>query len=204
IIPAGTSIDEAVRRGAIAKTTIPRKVVADGAIASLDQVRGKIAAVTIVKGEQIVEARFASAEEVASGLPIPADRQAFAIEVDTPHGVAGFIQPGSRVSVIAHLEATAPSSNVVVKRSQFLLQDIQVLAVGERIAVSVSGDRDAAKVEQDARSVDNKVLLTLALTASEAERLAYALYEGDVHFTLLPQGHKPAKTPGRTGINVFR
>lgn len=212
-IPGGTPADAAVQSAAIARTQIPRKVVAEGAIASLDQIRGQVAAGAIVKGEQIVAARFAPAEQVGSGLPIPEGQQAMSIEVDTPPGVAGFVTAGARVSVLAKLSLPAAEAarvtgsrasggdSAVVSTVRFLLQNVQVLAVGQSLAYTPeNGDRDAARAAEPTQ----RQLLTLALTPEQAEKLGYAIFEGDVYFTLLPQGSKPAATPGRTNQNIFR
>lgn len=202
-IPAGMSGDAAVQRAAIERTAVPRKVVADGAIHSLDEIRGKVAQVTIMRGEQIVAARFTSPDESGTGLSIPEGRQAMAVEIDAPPGVAGYVQTGSHVSVIAHLNIADKGGSSNEPRAQFLLQDVPVLAVGRRIVVTAaSGARDSARQQQT--QATDKVLLTLAVAPAQAEKLAYALFEGDVYFTLLPQGAKPVTTTGRTRINEFR
>lgn len=200
-IPAGTSADAAVQRAAIERTTVPRKVVAAGAITSLEEIRGKAAAVAILPGEQILGARFVAPTE-ATGLAIPAGRQAMSVEVDTPPGVAGFAQPGARVSVIAHVSVPVRGGGTE-PRAQYLLQDVPVLAVGRSLASTSApaGDRAA---EREDRTVTDRVLLTLAVTTSQAERLAYAIFEGDIYFTLLPPDQKPAKTSGRTRNTIFR
>ncbi|MFA5890058.1 MAG: Flp pilus assembly protein CpaB [Actinomycetota bacterium] len=199
-IPAGMSADAAVQRAAITTTTVPRKVVAEGAIASLDEIRGKVAAVTIVPGEQIVSSRFVELSAVGSGLEIPAGRQAMAVELALPPGVGGYIQPGARVSVIAHLSVT--SGRGADARAQYLLQDVSVLAVGQKVVSAANeGSRGAAR---QASAAQDRTLLTLAVTPSEAEKLAFAIFEGDVYFTLLPPDQKPVRTSGRNGASVFR
>lgn len=200
-IPAGMSAETAVQRALIAPTAIPRKVMADGAVASLEEIRGKVAAVTILKGEQIVSGRFVSPATAGGGLEIPAGRQAMAVAVEGPPGVAGFVQPGAHVSILAHLDVPAGTKGAGVARAQFLLQDVSVLAVGQRATTTDTGSRSVAR---QSRTTDDRVLLTLAVSPAQAEKLAFALFEGDVYFTLLPPDQAPTKTPGRTGANVFR
>ncbi|MFA5787958.1 MAG: Flp pilus assembly protein CpaB, partial [Actinomycetota bacterium] len=103
-IPEGTSGDTAISKGLIAREAIPRKMLAEGAIKSLTEIKNRVAAVTILKGELILAARFIKPAEAKGILPIPADRQAISVEVSIPPGVAGFIQPGDHVSIIAQLE----------------------------------------------------------------------------------------------------
>jgi hypothetical protein len=54
-------------------------------------------------------------------------------------------------------------------------------------------------VQQAAGKVD----LTIAVTAAQAEKVAFATLNGTLYFTLLPPGAKPANTPGRNLRNEF-
>jgi pilus assembly protein CpaB len=197
-IPTGMSADEAIQNALIGTTTIPRKVRSDGAIVSLDEIKGKVAQVTVFKGEQIVGPRWGAPGQAGSTLAIPADKQAMSVEVGIPPGVAGFIQEGSYVSIIAKLaQAQGAGQPQAGDRVQFLLQDVQVLKTGVRTVVT-PGEKEQPQ------QVTSNVLLTLALTPSQAEKLAYAVFEGDIYFTLVPNGQRPATTPGRTQANAFR
>lgn len=193
-IPAGMTAEEALKRAFIETTPVPRKVVAEGAIGSLEALAGKVASTTIFKGEQIVAARFVAPEAAGATLPIPDGLHAMAVEVDTPPGVAGYITPGAHVSVIVHFSDE--------HLARFVVQDVQVLAVGQRTVTVPQGDRSAAKQQQPAAT--DKVLMTLAVSPAQAEKLTLAIYEGDVHFTLLPPRAKPVTTPGRTRTTEFK
>jgi Flp pilus assembly protein CpaB len=59
---------------------------------------------------------------------------------------------------------------------QYLLQDVEVLAVGRRVVQE--GEDQVQQTEQ--------VLMTLALEPEDAERLVFAYNNGSLHFTLLP------------------
>lgn len=219
-IPAGMRGEDAISRGLVQREAVPKRIVADGAVGSLDAIKGRVAAATIFRGEQIVGGRFVLPSELTGVLPIPAGRQAFAAEVDVPNGVGGFIQPGSRVSVLARLDIFASQAVGIrgliggqsvnlratgeekVTQVKYLLQDVGVLAVGSRVA-NVAAQPEEDKAEQVAPS-SNKVLLTLAVSPRQAEQLAFAMFEGEVWFTLLPQGAKPVVTSGRTAANAFK
>lgn len=198
IIPSGTSGGTAITKGLIGRELIPRKSLALGSIRSLTEIQSRVASVTILKGEQILSARFKAASAAKGLLNLPADRQALSVELELPPGVSGFVRSGDHISVIARLEKTGPTANPVEVQVKYLLQDIEVLQVGQRV---VTTDKDkGAQVEQNTR----KVLLTLALTPGEAEKLAFALFDGELYFTLLPEGQKPVETPGRTRENAFQ
>src|SRR5688572_17441272 len=53
-INQGVGAETAQQQGLIGKDTLPRKAVLAGAILSLDEIRGKVATTSILKGEQIV------------------------------------------------------------------------------------------------------------------------------------------------------
>lgn len=216
-IPADTPADAALSSGLIAKTSIPRKVLADGAISNLEQIRGQVAATTIFKGEQIVAGRFAAAADLAGLLPIPAGRQAVTVQTDLPPAVGGFVQPGDHVSVIAKVEVSGteaarvnsslPERSSAVSSSatgvtvvHFLLQDVPVLAVGQDVAGAPAAKDGDAKADAS----QSQVMLTLAVSPADAERIAYAVMEGQIYFTLLPKGQDAAKTSGRSKANLFR
>lgn len=200
-IPAGMTAGEAASKGLVEPATIPSKVRAEGAVRSVDTIRNRVAAVTILKGEQLTDRRFVVPGHAKGILPIPQDRQAIAVQVALPPGVGGFVQPGDRVSVIA--QAKVPSGTGEISKVQYLLQDVGVLAVGGRVVTSAAGAA-ADPEEEDAAQQQTGMLLTLAVTAQEAEKVAYATMEGQLYFTLLPPDSEPVGTPGRTRDTLFQ
>lgn len=197
-IPVGTSGDIAIERALIERSVIPRKVVPVDAISSLEDIRGKIAGATIFRGEPILGPRFILPSQARGILTIPQDRVAISVEVGIPPGVAGFIQPKDHVSIIALLTVPRGGAGAATEaRTQFLLQNVEVLAVGRRVVVTADGQAG----EQQAT---DRVLMTLALRPVEAEKLAFAVFQGQLYFTLLPTGGRPASTQGRTAGNAFR
>lgn len=202
-IPAGTTAEAADAKKWFVKEPVPRRLVAEGAITKLSTLRGTVAGTTIVKGEQIVKSRFLSPELAGRVLQIPAGMHAIAVEVAAPPGVAGFVQPRDRVSVIANVDVEVGGKNEAVVK--FLLQDVVVLAVGTRTqaAPPPSGSREASR-KRDAEQPSDKLLLTLAVTPWQAEQLAFAVTEGTVYFTLLSESTRSTGTPGRTAESLFR
>ncbi|MGH2793884.1 MAG: Flp pilus assembly protein CpaB, partial [Actinomycetota bacterium] len=197
-IAAGVSGDTAGQQGLFETRTVTEDVRPDGAITTLQEVSGKIAAVQIFKDEIIVGARFvAPGGQLRGVLPIPEGRQAISVQVAPPAGVAGFIQPGDRVSLISQVNrpGTGGQGGTIAR---YLLQRVDVLAVGSRVVsvgVTTTTGEPAAEVAC--------CLLTLALTPGQAEQLVFASLNGQLVFTLLPENAQPANTPGRTIANLF-
>jgi Flp pilus assembly protein CpaB len=220
-IPAGVTGDTAQSTGLISAQQVPKKVVPDGAINSLDQIRGKVAGVTILKGEVVVDRRFV-APGTAGGLalPVPPDKQAVSVEVGVPPGVAGFIHEGNKVSLLAQFDikpggcgvslapvlrlncppASAQQGAQGAKVVHYLLQNVDVLAVGQRVVtVGQNTNQQGATTQQES----GRVLLTVALTPVQIEQLVFAIFNGQLYFTLVPEGQQPLVTPGRTIDNIF-
>jgi pilus assembly protein CpaB len=203
-IPAGVTGDTAISQGLIQQITVPLKAKATGAIASLEEIKGKVASVDISQNEQILAQRFVAPGQIGSSLPIPVGRQAISVQVNIPPGVAGFIKQGDTVSVIAQLTVPKGSSSTTQQQTtpkvQYLLQDVSVLAVGQQVVVT----GQEGKQQQQQTQVQNQVLLTLAVTPRQAEQLVYGTLQGQLYFTIVPKGQGPARTPGRTADNVFK
>jgi pilus assembly protein CpaB len=200
-IEAGTSASEAGDAGLIARDTAPRGNVPVGAITDLGQIEGLVALERVLTGEIVLRERWGSVEDAAVAFEIPDGFEALAVEVGIPPGVAGYIRAGDRVSLIATIAApgattTDPDGTVTEEqgelRSQYLLQSIEVLAVGQRRAEA--GDDDAP---------GGSVLMTVALEPEDAERLVFAIENASLYFTLLPEDAEPQETPGRTLDDLF-
>lgn len=189
VITAGTTAADAANRGLFEKRALPKVAVMDGAVSSLEALDGKAAIVDILKDEQIVASRFAAPDEARGLLPIPEGRQAMSVELALPPAVAGYVEPGDRVSIIANVDRPEP-------RAQFIIQDVPVLTVGRK-------DARNAEEKKGLGAGETRAIYTLAVTPPDAEKLAYAVLQGDVYFTLLPPGQAPAGTPGRTAANLY-
>jgi pilus assembly protein CpaB len=195
-IPAGTGGEDAQNRGLIERTTLPRRAVAGGAVRSLEQLGGRVAAVDIVPGEQLLAARWVGRGEASGGrlLAIPEGHQAVSIALDPTRQVSGFVTPGDRVSVVVSL--SLPRRGRPQRTSRFLLQDVQVLAVG----ATAQEDRRTGPGQARNQSLS---AVTLAVRPADVERVVFAAENGSLYLSLLPPGQRPVPTRGRTIDNEF-
>jgi pilus assembly protein CpaB len=202
-IAAGVTGDTASQQGLIERTTVPAKVVPTGAITSLEQVSGHLAAVQIYKGEIIVQQRFvAPGQGVKNVLPIPEGKQAVSVAISGAPSVGGFVQPGDQVSLIIQTQnrrsggavITGPQAGNIVR---YLMQKLDVIAVGSRIVSTATTTTGQPAAEQPAG------IFTFAVTPAQAEQLVFATLNTTLYFTLLPADSKPVSTKGRTFANLF-
>lgn len=201
-IPAYMSVSAALSRGLIEQVQVPERLLAAGAVTSLEAVRDHVASVDIAKGEQLLVTRLVTADVAAGILPIPDGKQAITVAVDASPGVGGFVRPNDRVSVIGKVEVTSPTTNATATKVGFLLQNVTVLAVGSQVATPGRAERKTA-AEPESATV-NQTLLTLAVSPVDAERLAYVTLEGELYFTLLSRlNPATGATSGRTADTIF-
>ena len=137
------------------------------------------------KGLPIVDSQLTSKHSGGSlAAMIPDGMRAFTIQ--TTHvaaGVGGFVQPGDKVDVLLTSTPTGPDDWTGGGVTTTLLQNIQVLAVAQRMEPpdDSRGDKDskAAKVDpNDPKSV------TLLVSPDQAAKLDLGMNRGILHLAL--------------------
>jgi pilus assembly protein CpaB len=199
-IPAGTSGLTAWNTKLIRQVEVPSRNVVDGGVVGLSQIQNKKAAVDIVAGEQLLLKRWVGAEEVTGKrlLPIPEQHQALSIGVDLTRQVAGFVTPGDNVSLVLSISAGGEN----VEQSRFLLQNVQVLAVGATALTNASAQGGGGRVNQG-KGGANLTAVTLAVPDTQVERVVFAAEHGSIYLTLMPPEADEAPERGVNGGNVF-
>jgi pilus assembly protein CpaB len=201
-ITAGTSGVNAKNNKLISQVVVPKRSAVDGAVVSLNQIQNKRAEFDIVPGEQLLLSRWVNPEEVTGRrlLPIPEDHQALSIGLDVTRQVAGFVTPGDHVSMVLSMKRPSRGGGDV-DRSQFLLQNIQVLAVGSTALSNASSQGGGGRVNQ--KGSQHVAAVTLSIPEGEIERVVYAAEHGSIYLTLMPAEAEDApKTNGVTAGNV--
>lgn len=148
---------EALTASKVHRVRIPKRWLPDTAVRDLDQLQGKIAAVSLKKGSLL------QADMVAARPELNAGQMEIAIMIDAETGVAGKITPGARVNIFATFAGRKDSDPDL---SKIIVSGAQVIDVGEIKAFDKS---------QDAQRLSTQgVPITFALDAEDAQRVAYA------------------------------
>ena len=115
---------------------MPRKFVQPGIVDDVYEAAGRIAMVPIRSGAQITRS-IAGNGNGGFGLVglIPEGRRAASVGVDDVSGIAGLIGPRDMVDVIASFDLKR--GDRVEGTSLAVVQNVEVLAVGKRMAGSV-------------------------------------------------------------------
>jgi pilus assembly protein CpaB len=173
--PLGVDVVVATQAAALGQTAdlalpqarrFPMGTAPLGAFVDASQISGRVLARSVVPGEPILESSLLP-EGSEPGLPslIGEASRAVSIQVDEFVGVAGFVQPGSKVDVMATLNTGSTS------RTEAILQNVRVLAVDVR---TTQGDG----TPQTAR------VITLEVSPRQAETLTNAESSGKIKLAL--------------------
>jgi pilus assembly protein CpaB len=140
-----------------------------GAFAKPEDVVGRIVLFPLAAGQPILE-RQLSAVGTGAGITvkIPEGMRAIALRSDDVVGVAGFILPGTYVDVLVTYHT--PNSPDPVTAT--ILQDVQVLAVGQKFEPDPEGKASPTNV------------VTLLVKPEDAAKVVLASSQGIVHFVL--------------------
>lgn len=198
-LPEGSAITADV----IGLSLVPNEFIQPGAVpsASLDRIIGKITIAPILKGEQITQSKLAWREEQrredSLAAKIPIGKRAITISVDNISSLLGMIKPGNYVDVIALIPVPArtPDGKEVKQPVAVpLFQNVLVLAVGQQTSpVSYAPQVEASryrKEEVKAAPVSASPLITLALTAQEANIIAFVQEQSKIRLILRGSDNK--------------
>jgi pilus assembly protein CpaB len=200
-IKTGTSGLSARNAGLIKRVEVPGKNAVDGRVRALAQIEDRFAAFDIVPGEQLLLERWVGAADVSGRrlLPIPPDHQAISIELDLARQVAGFVTPGDTVSLFLSMKSARQGADPV-DHTGYLLQNIQVLAVGATALANATAQGGGGRVNQG-RGTQTLTAVTLAIeTGRDAERVVFAAEHGSIYLSLLPRDSAPAT--GSDGVDA--
>jgi pilus assembly protein CpaB len=160
--------------------------------------------VPLVEGN-FVEPRVAQesfAQRLAKGM------QAVTLAMSDVQGVARLVVPGDHVNMMLTTDKQAGAGAAAGangdKETQFVLQNVEVLAVGNSTTLQPgeAATQSAADVAGQAKTVDSG-LMTFAVPGLDAERVVHASETGALHLTLVPPDYAPAPVPPVNRGNLF-
>lgn len=139
-IPAGTPGARAAQKAMLTKTEIVRRSVVPGAISNPDQLEGLVSTEPIFAGEQITSRRFAAPSQRGIQAQLTGPQRAIAVAGDKQQLLAGTLQDGDRVDVVATFSAP---ENAELNFTRIVLRDIEVLRAPQGAAATaekIAGD----------------------------------------------------------------
>lgn len=195
-IEPGESIDEAAASGKIALLPVAQEDVLPNAQTSTEALTGLVATTRIYPGEQIISDKFGGEAEAASALQIPKGMLAVSVNLTDPARVAGFVNPGSEVTVFL----TGANATTGEAFTRVLLPRVTVLGVGSTTpTTTTTTTQDGAQTTEQLP----RTLLTLAVTQRDAQRVLFASSNGELAFGLLTGNVTVRPDAGVTAADLF-
>jgi pilus assembly protein CpaB len=154
--------------------TRPANEVDHDAVIDPKQIVGKYSLITIPAGSVFTNSKIGDAGANALPARLPMGMRAVSISIDRVKGVAGLIQPGDRVDVVA----VPPRVGSEVPRASAILRGVLVLAMGNEVETT------SATPSPD--NQNNLTTVTLALTPKQVNLLASADLNTTLRLALRP------------------
>jgi pilus assembly protein CpaB len=204
-IPAGTSA-AGIRAGGYAeRVAMPAGTVPGTALAALDgQLDGLVLSTDLPASQLLLRGMFAEPSQITGGLAVPDGKLAVSVQMTAAGRVAGYVRPGSRVAVFSTFTMRDGRGRVPAgdglssghgynQATRVLLPRVEVVAVGERGAAgaATAGDSPASasdggsSADSNAGKAGVTMLVTVAVTQDEAEKLIHVSLTGTLTLALL-------------------
>lgn len=185
-IPRGTRGEEI---GDLVETEqVPAKVRAADGVDDLAAVKGRVASVDLMPGEQVVASRFVDPAQMQTGrITVPDGHQVVTVSLEPERTLGGQLMPGSEVGVIASFPG-----GVEGPATRLVLNEILVLNVQGEPAAQADSEEDRESAP------GSNLLVSLAVEASDAETVVFAAEHGSIWLTYQPHGATAAGTDVRT------
>ena len=208
-IPKGLPGERALDEGYIGKESIPRKFFPAKAITNPQRLRGQVALAGLSTGVPVVDGNFVEPRVAQESFAqrLGKDQQAVTLSVSDVQAVARLVVPGDRVNLMLTMDkeaAPGAPAGVSGKETKFVIQNVQVLAVGNSTALQPGeAAGEPQPLAAGVAKTGDSGLMTFAVPAIDAERVVHASQVGSIHLTLVPPDYSPASVPPVNDGNLF-
>ena len=206
-IPKGMTGEEAGAEGFIVQDKIARDFLPATAIASLDQIAGRVALNNIAANQVVVNDMFVDPAEAQVGFSerLPDDMVALTVSVDQVKGVAGLLVPGDKVDLmVARSTADEAPTEPNEAESRIVYHAVEILAIGQSAAPQPGENITTASEEGEAAEGETTATTTVAPESSglitfmvplEAAQMISALPPEDIYLALVGPDYEPQPLP---------
>ncbi len=182
----------------VALTKVPAKVEASDSLDRLTGLRGKVAAVDLVPGEQVLSSRFIDPEALATqgDVEVPEGLLQVSVSLEPQRALGGQLKQGDTVGVLASFDPfegeDPPGEEPAPKTpnsTHMVLHKVLVTKVQNAAGANAPGTTPGGDAGTDAAPTSN-VLVTLAVDAPSVERIVFAAEHGFIWLS-----HEPKTAP---------
>jgi pilus assembly protein CpaB len=195
LIPGGTTADQL--EDLVRTDIVPAKTAVEGRVTDLESLAGQVATVDLQPGEQLLASRFGNPDDLqAPGtVAVPDGLQEVSILLEPQRAVGGRLAAGDTVGVFVSL-AEPPATHIV-------LHHVLVTQVQGAPAPADPASADPETASAGAAAPSASLMITLAVTAAEAEAVVFGIEHGTVWLSLEPEGADTSGTEVITPDNIY-
>ena len=162
----------------LATAAFPPDSIPRGSFRQDKELTGRVALIQVIQGQPVLDSFLAM---VGSGsgaqAVVPPGMRAVTLEVNEFSGVAGLLVPGCRVDVVS----TLPDQQTKISIARTIVQNVKVLAVGQRLTVNNMGAKNESAMSAEAAVARS---VTLLVKPREAEAIELASSSGRTRLVL--------------------
>jgi pilus assembly protein CpaB len=162
-------VGQVVHERELATVDWPSAYVPAGSHGDPAQLEGRVVRRPVSAGEPVLDSALLPVGSQAGLVSvIDPSRRAVSVKVDPVIGVAGFVVPGTHVDVLVTIALDSDGKPV----TKIVLQDVQVLAIDQKLEEAKEGEPELVQV------------VTLETSPQDAERLTHAAHNGRLQLAL--------------------
>jgi Flp pilus assembly protein CpaB len=178
-IPSGTTGQSMIANHLVAIELISSKLFKPTDLVTLGGLTNEVTTNNIAKGQAINSTELSAS---TSSISIPTGMDAMTVTMTGTNGLAGYLQPGSRVDVYANITkpSTGAGANIPIPCTELAMSSIQVLDVSST-APSYVGHKTA-----EGRTIPGSETILLAVTGQQAQTLQF-LQQNETLSVVQPQ-----------------
>jgi pilus assembly protein CpaB len=186
VVPAGTSLRDALNLGLLEQTAVAAKAYPVGALSKVDGTnQDSVALADVGPGQYALAAAFGEEKLGTKAITVPPGQLAIAVSLADPAKVGNFVTPGSHITIFQTYklvkfgsdEATKQFNQLNIKGTSVLLNDVQVIGMGNTTNSSPIQPAAATDGTQAAQpqSPGANFLVTLAVSPADSVKLVHAI-----------------------------
>lgn len=198
-VPKGTAGDQL--GDSVRLRELPAKAIVPGALTSTSGLKGKVSTSELQVGEQLLASRFAAPVAAKAEITsVPKGFSEVSVLLDPERAVGSNLTPGDRVGVFVSLDGPDKGTTHLTL-NQVLVTRVQGVTA-EQAAQSSDSSSDQSGGNGSQPVPDGSLMVTLAVSANDAEQVVFASEYGHIWLSLENKNSTNSGTRLVTGKNA--
>lgn len=173
-VPAGTASADLAAK--VRSEALPKSAVPEGALASLDQQAGKVTAVGLEPGEQLLSARLIDPRDLVPGtVPVPDGLEEVTLLLSPERILGGRLEAGDKVTIYTSFEKENQQTGL-------LFHDVLITAV-QKAPSDTKNNTGSGSSEPAVEMPTGSAFITFARSDADASKLIFGAEFGKLWLT---------------------